>query len=455
MGQRRVVSTVTVMIIMIVLILSACSNAKTNNTNNEPGQQNTKSEDNKAAEGNKATNEGPKDSGKPTTIRFTTWYGAGDIEIWKEVIKRFEADNPLIKVQFEPLDFAAYWQKIPTQLAGNASPDVIGMHVGIVYSYVQKNQLEPLDAYLSSSEHQADELPDALVAEGQWPKDNPQQFALPWHFTGGTLYINKTAFEEAGVPYPENGWTIEEFVAAAKKLTTDKRFGFQVPGFTMNAGLLAAFGGVPTTEDRLHSNYNSPEMLAYKTWLHDLIYKEKVSPNPKDLDASVDPFVAGKVAMTVGGAWNFPVYRKIKDFDWDVAPMPTKDGVSKTYAGPDLLSIPKDSKNKEAAWKFMQFAIFDPKSQELLRQTGLPMLKKDLEDESVVNEIASQKPEHFKVFLDGAINNGTGYAFTPKFFETAGFESDADVKILQKENVDIQKVLDELHDKVNKELEKK
>ncbi|MCQ6558804.1 ABC transporter substrate-binding protein [Paenibacillus mendelii] len=430
MKNKKLISLVIVSVLALSMVLSACSSSTKTGGNNEP-------------------------SGKETTIRFSTWYGPGDIEIWKEVIKRFEADHPTIKVKFEPLEWDTYWQKIQTQLASKAAPDVIGMHVGVVYGYAEKDQLESLNSYLETGEHKIDELPESLAAEGQWPKDDPQQYALPWHFTGGALFVNLTAFKEAGIEYPEQGWTLDEFTEAAGKLTTSTRFGFLTPSFSMNAGLMGAFGTEPTTADKLHSNYNSPEVLEYKTWLHDLIYKYKVAPNPKDVDGKVDPFIAGKVAMSLGGAWNFPVYRKIENFDWDIAPMPTRDGVSKTYAGPDMLSLPKDGKNKEAAWEFIQFAVFDDKAQEILRNTGLPMLKKDLADDTVINEIAQQKPAHIKLFLEGATTDGVGYAFTKKFFEIAKLENDADVKIMQNPNPDIKKELENLHSLVNKEFEKK
>ncbi|UVI33237.1 ABC transporter substrate-binding protein [Paenibacillus spongiae] len=441
MNPKKWFHVAMVLMLMLSLALSACSSGKSA----DEGEKSTDKPDVKQEE--------PAASGEKTTIRFSTWYGPGDIDIWKEVIKRFEAENPNITVKFEPLDFGAYWQKLPTQLASKSAPDVIGMHVGIVYGYVEKDQLAPLDDYIKVGGNQ-DKLPESITAEGQWPKDSPQQYALPWRFTGGALFVNLTAFKDAGVEYPENGWTIEQFTEAAKKLTNTNRFGLLAPGGSMQAGLMGAFGTEPTTADKLHSNYNTPEMLAFKTWVHDLIWKEKVAPNPKDVDSKVDPFVAGKVVMSIGGAWNFPVYREIQNFEWDVAPMPTKDGKSKTYAGPDMMSVTKDSKNKEAAWKFVEFAVYNQKAQELLRTTGLPMLKEDFANSALIDEFAAQKPAHFKVFLDGAVNNGIGYAFTKKYFETGKLFGDSDVKIMQSPNSDIKKELESLHVLVNKEFEK-
>lgn len=61
------------------------------------------------------------------TIRFSIWFGEGDIAVWKAVIDGFQKANPEVTVKFEPLDYANFWTKLNTQLAGGSAPDVIGM----------------------------------------------------------------------------------------------------------------------------------------------------------------------------------------------------------------------------------------------------------------------------------------------------------------------------------------
>ena len=203
--NRRYLVTM-VFILVLSLMISACSSGNSTNTAN----------DSKTDEAvNSKGNEQVAPPAEKTSIRFSTWYGQGDIEIWEEVISRFESENPNIKVNFEPIDWGTYWQKLLTQLASKSAPDVIGMHVGLVYGYINKDQLESLDAYIEGGGHK-NKLADAILDEGQWPKDAPKQYALPWRNTGEPLFVNLTAFKEAGIEYPENGWTIEEFVEASR-----------------------------------------------------------------------------------------------------------------------------------------------------------------------------------------------------------------------------------------------
>jgi multiple sugar transport system substrate-binding protein len=388
------------------------------------------------------------------SIRFSTWYGPGDIEVWKQVIAKFEAANPNITVAFEPLDWGNYWTKLQTELAAKSAPDVIGMGLGLIYNYTDKKQLESLDSYLNQTPGEVNGIPQSLLDNGR-SIVAPAQYALPWRFVGGPLFVNLTAFKAAGVAYPENGWTTDEFLAAAKKLTTAKQFGFLAPVWSMSASLMSTFGAAPVSADKAHSTFNSPGMLSFMQWEHDLIFKDKVSAMPKDLDSKTDAFASGKVAMAFSGSWNIPEYRKITAFEWDVAPIPTKDGVGKTYEGPDMISITKDSKNKDAAWKFVHYVIFDSGAQDLLSTTGLPVLKKDLSDETKIAAVASQKPAHYKTFLEGASNSGVGYTYTAQDTEIQKLQTDAEFKILNDPKADVQKEVTDLHNKVEQALTKK
>ena len=76
---------------------------------------------------------GPQAPAGPTNIRFSVWYGQGDIEVWDAVIDAFEKATPEVKVDFEPLAWSQYWQKLQVGLAAGDPPDVIGMGVGVSY----------------------------------------------------------------------------------------------------------------------------------------------------------------------------------------------------------------------------------------------------------------------------------------------------------------------------------
>ena len=57
-------------------------------------------------------------------------------------------------------------------------------------------------------------------------KHDGKQIALPYDFGPMIVYYNRDLFKAANVAEPKPGWTLDDFNAAATKLTTGGKFGF-------------------------------------------------------------------------------------------------------------------------------------------------------------------------------------------------------------------------------------
>jgi multiple sugar transport system substrate-binding protein len=93
-----------------------------------------------------------------------------------------------------------------------------------------------------------------------------------------------------------------------------------------------------------------------------------------------------------------PTYRESANFDWDVAPLP-QNKAQATILHADAYCLPSASKNKDAAWKFIEYAN-SVVGQTIVAETGrtVPSLI------SVANSPAfldpNTKPASNQVFLD-------------------------------------------------------
>lgn len=384
------------------------------------------------------------------SIRFSIWFGEGDIDVWKAVIAGFQKANPDITVKFEPQEYANFWTKLNTQLAGGSAPDVIGMQFQQA-SLGPSGQLEPLDASMAAD---ISKMPETLVKIGQATKDGKtSQYALPWRFVGSSLYANTTAMEKAGIAIPAAGWTLDDFVSAAKELTQGTSFGTQIPGGGAQVPIASTFGAVPVSADGKTASFDTPEMVATKTFWRDLIYVHKVAPAPKKVSSQKDPFATDLIRMTFQGSWMTPVYRSIKNFEWDILPNPAGQQPAKNYAGPDMISVYAKSKNKVAAEKFVQYAVFDRSAQELIGKTGAPVLADYLNDPARVEAEAKLKPANYGYFVKEASDNGEGWGFVPKFADIGKLEGDADYEMYSKPDSDIPSILKALNAKVQAALD--
>ncbi|MBT2496727.1 sugar ABC transporter substrate-binding protein [Microbacterium sp. ISL-59] len=365
------------------------------------------------------------------------WGNESDFAIWEQVIDDFEATHPDITVKFEPMEYGAFWTKVNTQLASNSAPDVIGMQFQSA-ELGRAGQLEPLDNLSADF----DLIPENLLDVGQTEIDGETTtFALPWHFVGGTLYANTTAMEEAGIEVPREDWTIDEFVDAAKAMTKDGQYGFTVPLGGSAVALASAFGAQPVSDDGTTAMFDTEEMIEYKTWLRDLIYVDKVAPRPADLSTTKDPFAVGTVAMKLDGTWLIPGFRDIQDFDWDIVANPVGKSEPKNYAGPDSISVTAASKKKEAALEFVQYVVFDPAAQEVISATGASVLADLISDPASIERESQAGPSNYKYFVERATENGTGWAFVPKFNEIVAAEMTGDYQIFESADSDVEAIL--------------
>lgn len=393
---------------------------------------------------------GPSEDGKLSgDVRFTIWYGG---DMWKGIAAEFEKENPDVDVTVQEVSWDQYYTKLNTEFASGNAPDVFGMQF-------QASQWGPAGILAPLTDDVADvidSVPDSLT---QWGRSadadgKEQQFALPFTFVGRTLYGNLTAMKAAGVAVPE-AWTLDDLVAAAKALTTPDSFGLQVQGGSGEAAIASTFGASPLSADGKTATYDTPEMLAHKTFLRDLIYKYKVSPKPDELSTQQDPFTSGQVNMVFAGSWMIPSYRDEASFDWDILPNPSGELDAKNYGGPDNIGVYAKGKNLAAAKAFAKFAVFNSDAQGVVSSTGSwPVLTDLFLDEGLVSEQAALKPANIEYFLVQATENATGWGFSPAFAEIERMELDANYAIFSDPNSDIEGILAQLNTDVQAAVDK-
>ena len=360
----------------------------------------------------------------PTNIRFSVWYGQGDIEVWDAVLDAFEKATPDVKVDFEPLAWSQYWQKLQVGLAAGDPPDVIGMGVGVSYDYIGRKQLLSVNPYLERDGVKREQWFPGLLEEAIWPKPGGDLYALPYRFTGSAFFINKTLFDKAGIKYPGKGWTWPgEYLQLAQALTDPaaEQWGTSVPNYQLVEPFLATNDTSALTPDLRKSNFLDPKVEEVFQFLSDLICKHQVAPKPVDVQGMGDLFLSGKIAMHPGAQWDIAAYRKIKDFEWDVVYNPLKEGLNKpgTYGGPDMLSLPKDSKHPDEAWKLMLFACGSSEAQKLMSATAVPTLIAEASNPDFIAAQEKLGPASYHIIVEQA-EHAVGFSFSPAWNEWNG-----------------------------------
>jgi multiple sugar transport system substrate-binding protein len=284
--------------------------------------------------------------------------------IRKEQIKLFEASHPGISVINDP---GAEAQRLLTQLAGDVPPDVMALYDPQTIRLFAKNGvLLDLTPYVSKYKIAVDKLYPSLSPYIYY---DGKIVGIPENCGPFVMFYNKKLFREAGVPYPKPGWTWDECLEAAKKLTKYKyENGRKIPsqkGLFINNGdwwfFIWMYNGRLFSEDGKRCLMNSPEVKKGIRFWADLRLKYGVMPTTSEAQSMAPTgawgtdallFRASMVAMTLSGRWMSIQYREQNDLEWDVVSAPHGPNrvtllASKSYA------IPKTSPNREAALTFI------------------------------------------------------------------------------------------------------
>ena len=214
----------------------------------------------------------------------------------------------------------------------------------------------------------SDRIKEDNIDTGKYPEAlvelynvDGKQYAIPKDFDTIGVWYNKKIFDEAGVPYPTDDWTWDDMADIAKQLTRSDGsvYGISAEYETQIAiyNTIFANGGTIVSEDKKTSGYDTEATQAgVQCWVD--MMKDGVSPSEASLEEIKGnvQFLSGRLGMYWCGSWFLSqvLDSDIKD-DIDVAPVPSINGKQATVIHGLGNCIYKDTKNPEAAWKWVEF----------------------------------------------------------------------------------------------------
>jgi multiple sugar transport system substrate-binding protein len=349
---------------------------------------------------------GAKASGE---VQFLTFGDPEELEAFRDVIDGFEAVEPDVKVKLvEASDRDDLIARLSTSIAGGSPPELFLINYRFFGQFAAKGALEELEDRLESSKafSESDFYAPALDAF-RFGADE-RITCLPQNASSLVVYYNRDLFARYGVAEPGDGWTWKEFTDAAVKLTKDTNgdgktdlYGAGIePVLIRLAPFLWSNGANLVKEDLSGFDLATPEAAEVLDEFFKLRVNYQVIPTEEEAQAEDDEarFMNGRAAMLFQSRRAVPALRTITSFDWDVASLPRfKEPTSILHS--DAYCMPKDGKNKDAAWKFVEFALGE-EGQRIAAEAGriVPSLRRVAESESFLDP--DEKPKRSQVFLD-------------------------------------------------------
>ena len=355
-------------------------------------------------------------------IRAGTGDGGDGLTPHQQIIQNFEDQNPNVIVQLEPVSGRDYYARLLTQLSAKAAPDIMQIGDDAVPSFVSKNAFVPLDAYLTGINFDPSIYLPGLLDPG---KINGVQYLLPKDYSPLAVYYNKTLFDAASVPYPVEGWTWEDLLATAQKLTVKDasgnvtQWGIQLPaawttGFEY--WVAAAGGSLISADGKTFTGVmDSPEVARAVQFYADLYNKYQVAPPPADMNAfggGNSEFANGKAAMMLFGRWPQGGFKTNPNISLGVV-APPQDKVRANILFWGGFGIATSSSQPEIAFKYLSFVSGEPGAQ-VWKDWALPAVKS-------VADSSGLSADPIEGVWIGELNHlvPRAYTFTPYWNETA------------------------------------
>ena len=306
-------------------------------------------------------------------IRFMCYGDGNECEVSQDIITRFEAENPDIKVIVDTVPYQAILESLPVQLAAGEGPDLarvtdlgglseyyLDISPYVDAAYWEENFGETLNWYRKSA-------------------DDKGIYGMMTQLTITGPYINKTLFEQAGVEVPGDDADWDSWAAAAKQVAEATQTPFPMamdrsghriagPAISMGAQIFDADGKPALVDDGFGAMieqfvaWNQDGTMAIDVW------GGKGGASYQD---AAEEFVNGQLVYYFSGSWQVGRFEEaIGDaFDWQVVGSPCGDGGCTGMPGGAGMVGFSQTEHPEAVAKLMDWFAQSDNHAELIGRT--------------------------------------------------------------------------------------
>jgi multiple sugar transport system substrate-binding protein len=329
-------------------------------------------------------------SGKATGT-ISVWAMGGEGDKLPTLAKEFEAANPGVKVNVTAIPFDSAHDKLATAITAGKTPDV--SQIGTTWMGEFANgALDPTPSSIDKSSF--------FDGAQKTTEVGGTSYGVPWYVETRVVFYRKDLAAKAGITTMPTDWAGLKAMAKAMQTKAGAKWGIDLqPGGQGSWQSVLPFawsnGASVTTADDKKFTFDTPETTtAVKYWQS--YFTDGIAAKQLPLNSRTASFVSGKVPMFISGPWESSGIDTLGGASfkakYGVIQMP-KEKTATSFVGGSDIAVFKNSKNRDSAWKFVQW-LSDPKTQVKFYglTTDLPSVK------SAWTDPAISKDEKLAVF---------------------------------------------------------
>lgn len=266
-------------------------------------------------------------------LRMVYYTDGNEDVVTRELLDRFEAENPDIRVVMDVVAYNTILENLPIQLAAGEGPDMARVtDLGGLSQYYLD-----LTPYLEDPAYWEENFGPYL----EWlrpPGDETGIYGFQTQLTLTGPYINRTLFEQAGIPVPSDendNVTWDEWAEVTRQVAeaTGTEFAMAIdrtghraagPAISMGAQFFNEEGrpvlvgdeGVLAFSEML-LQWNEDGTMPLEVW----------AGSSGSYAAANEYFINGQVVLYMSGSWQIGQFNQLigDSFDWEAVPNPCGD----------------------------------------------------------------------------------------------------------------------------------
>jgi multiple sugar transport system substrate-binding protein len=364
-------------------------------------------------------------SDEPVNLVYQDWRTDWFPALAQEQLAIFHDLHPNIRVFYTP-DPDNLEEKMLQEMEAGTAPDVFAGCCAFFPAWAHQGYTLDLHPMVEK-----DLTPEMISdwSEAQYKAfftANGEQFALPKYHGGLALYYSKDAFDDAGISYPGEDWTFDQYLDAMQQLTiqsggSTSRWGSMIdPSWDRIQIHVNSWGGhFVNPDDPAQCEMASQPSLDAHEWLRKRMWEDKVMATALDVEnlETRQAFMSEKIAMVEDGSWALKDILANAQFRVGVAPFPAGPVQHATLATTDGFAIYKRTRHPAEAWELMKFLVSEDYGRAMAKAHFLQPARKSLVPDWV-QYIQEEFPEKaidvdIAAFADGHIK---GYSVTAEVF---------------------------------------
>jgi len=326
--------------------------------------------------------------------------------------------NPDRKINLTYIPHTEMVPKLAQAIASGEVPDLMGLDLIYGPQFASAGQLEDITGRFDGDPTIATASPGHI----QVATYDGKLYGVPLYADVSALFWNKDLFEKAGLDPEVPPASLQELHDMAARITGVEEgvYGYYLAGncagcniFTFGPLIWASGGTIEpkSADDEPLTGDNLPAVLEWARTMHKegLINPANQAENGETFHLQ---FGSGKVGIMGTGNFNITLAREQNpDMNFGIALLPgIEKGTTASFAGGDIVTVPKGSKRVEDAVDFMKFILSD----EVQVEVYAKLLNMTTRGDMVDNKYYAEEPLIQNVAK--AIEIGVT-PYTLKFFE--------------------------------------